>query len=73
MTKQRDGISEHASREPAEKKETSDGMSHKPGSGTSIPEDAISTGLKRIFDDIVKEPIPPEFLDLLNRIDRKDD
>ncbi len=31
----------------------------------------IGTGLKRIFDEIVEEPIPPEFLELLDQIDRK--
>jgi Anti-sigma factor NepR len=31
----------------------------------------IGAGLKRIFDEIVEEPIPPEFLDLLDKIDLK--
>ena len=31
----------------------------------------IGDGLKRIFDEIVEEPIPPEFLELLDQIDRK--
>lgn len=33
--------------------------------------DVIGAGLKRIFDEIVEEPIPPEFLELLDQIDRK--
>ena len=32
---------------------------------------AIGTGLKRIFNEIVEEPIPREFLDLLDKIDLK--
>lgn len=35
--------------------------------------DVIGAGLKRIFDEIVEEPIPREFLDLLDQIDRKRD
>ncbi len=31
----------------------------------------IGTGLKRIFNEIVEEPIPREFLDLLDKIDLK--
>ena len=34
-------------------------------------QDVIGAGLKRIFDEIVEEPIPPEFLELLDQIDRK--
>jgi Anti-sigma factor NepR len=34
-------------------------------------QDVIGAGLKRIFDEIVEEPIPPEFLELLNQIDLK--
>jgi hypothetical protein len=34
-------------------------------------QDVIGAGLKRIFDEIVEEPVPPEFLELLERIDRK--
>lgn len=33
--------------------------------------DVIGTGLKRIFDEIVEEPIPKEFLALLEKIDLK--
>ena len=32
---------------------------------------AIGVELKRIFDDVTKEPIPRELLDLLKRIDKK--
>ncbi|MDZ4739515.1 MAG: NepR family anti-sigma factor [Alphaproteobacteria bacterium] len=32
---------------------------------------AIGAGLKRIFNEIVEEPIPPEFLELLDKIDLK--
>jgi hypothetical protein len=31
----------------------------------------IGAGLKRIFDEIVEEPIPSEFLELLDKIDLK--
>jgi Anti-sigma factor NepR len=34
-------------------------------------QDVIGAGLKRIFDEIVEEPVPPEFLELLDQIDRK--
>lgn len=33
--------------------------------------DVIGAGLKRIFDEVVAEPIPPEFLALLDQIDLK--
>lgn len=33
--------------------------------------DVIGTGLKQIFDEIVEEPIPQEFLALLEQIDLK--
>jgi hypothetical protein len=32
---------------------------------------AIGLELKRIFDDVTKEPIPKEFLDLLKKIDNE--
>lgn len=32
---------------------------------------AIGVELKRIFDDVTKEPVPKEFLELLQQIDRK--
>jgi hypothetical protein len=32
---------------------------------------AIGVELKRIFDDVAKEPVPREFVDLLRQIDRK--
>jgi anti-sigma factor NepR-like protein len=32
---------------------------------------AIGSELKRIFDDVAKEPVPREFLDLLQKIDKK--
>jgi hypothetical protein len=35
--------------------------------------DAIGAGLKRIFDEVVGEPVPPEFLALLDEIDRKNE
>ncbi|NOT39993.1 MAG: hypothetical protein HOP13_05830 [Alphaproteobacteria bacterium] len=34
-------------------------------------QDVIGAGLKRIFDEIVEEPVPLEFLELLDQIDRK--
>ncbi len=34
-------------------------------------QDVIGAGLKRIFDEIVEEPVPPEFLELLEKIDHK--
>jgi hypothetical protein len=30
---------------------------------------AIGRELRRMFDDVVQEPIPPDFLDLLKKID----
>jgi hypothetical protein len=30
---------------------------------------AIGRELRRMFDDVLKEPVPPEFLDLLQKID----
>jgi hypothetical protein len=32
---------------------------------------AIGVELKRIFDGVTKEPVPQEFLELLQQIDRK--
>ena len=32
---------------------------------------AIGVELKRIFDDVSKEPVPREFMELLQRIDTK--
>ena len=32
---------------------------------------AIGAELKRIFEDVAKEPVPREFLELLQKIDRK--
>ena len=34
---------------------------------------AIGRELRRIFDGVVSEPIPDDFLDLLKRIDESDD
>lgn len=34
---------------------------------------AIGLELRRMFDEIVEEPIPPDFLNLLDEIDRKRD
>jgi len=34
---------------------------------------AIGLELRRVFDEIVEEPIPPDFLKLLDDIDRKRD
>ncbi len=33
--------------------------------------DPIFEGLKRLFDDVIQEPVPAEFLDLLAKIDAK--
>lgn len=33
-------------------------------------QDIIGPGLKRLFDQVVQEPVPPEFLALLEQIDR---
>lgn len=32
----------------------------------------IAQELKRLFDDVVNEPIPPSFMDLLQRLDGED-
>lgn len=32
---------------------------------------AIGLELRRMFDDVAKEPVPQEFLELLQQIDRK--
>ncbi|MFM9863802.1 MAG: NepR family anti-sigma factor [Micropepsaceae bacterium] len=42
-----------------------------PGVDLKARQDVIGEGLKRIFDEIVEEPVPPEFLELLDQIDRK--
>lgn len=34
--------------------------------------DPLFDGLKRLFDDLAKEPVPQEFLDLLAKIDAKE-
>lgn len=33
----------------------------------------IAQELKRLFDDVVNEPIPPNFMELLQRLDNDDD
>jgi hypothetical protein len=71
MTKKKDAGNANKKSRPAGKKGSTDGMSQTPASDEVATEDVIGTGLKRIFDDVVKEPIPPEFIELLNRIDRK--
>jgi len=73
MTKQRGSGSGKDSRNPAAQQGTADGMNETPRAKAVPADDAIGAGLKRIFDDVVKEPIPPEFLDLLNRIDQTND
>lgn len=42
-----------------------------PSTDHHLRHDVIGAGLKRIFDEIVEEPVPPEFLELLDQIDRK--
>ena len=32
---------------------------------------AIGQELRRMFEDVIKEPVPAEFLELLQKIDRK--
>jgi len=71
MTKKKDAGTTSDKSRPAGAKGKTDGMSQTPASDGVATEDVIGNGLKRIFDDVVKEPIPPEFLELLNRIDRK--
>jgi hypothetical protein len=70
MKKKRDAGNANDKSRPAANKEVKDGMSQTPATDGVATEDVIGAGLKRLFDDVVKEPIPPEFLDLLNRIDR---
>lgn len=39
---------------------------------TAMPKhDPISTALRRLHDEVVAEPLPADFLDLLDRIDAK--
>lgn len=33
---------------------------------------AIGRELRRIFDDVAQEPVPEDFLDLLRKMDRKE-
>jgi len=73
MKKKRDAGNANETGRPAGKKEVKDSMSQTPASDGVATEDVIGTGLKRIFDEVVKEPIPPEFLELLDRIDRKNE
>lgn len=73
MKKQNDVSPDNEKTRNSGKKGLKDGMDHSPATDTALPDDAIGRGLKRMFDDVVKEPIPPEFLELLNRIDRKCD
>ena len=73
MKKQRDVGPDSEKNSNSGKQGMKDGMDKAPVPDANRPEDVIGRGLKRMFDDVVKEPIPPEFLELLNRIDRKCD
>lgn len=33
--------------------------------------DPVFEGIRRIFDDIAREPLPPEFIELLRKIDAR--
>lgn len=45
-------------------------VSHPSGEPKPGRQDIIGPGLKRLFDQVVEEPVPPEFLALLEQIDR---
>lgn len=34
-------------------------------------QDAIGAGLRRMFEEVIKEPVPDEFLDLLRQADER--
>ena len=36
-----------------------------------INQDAIGVGLRRLFDDVVNEPVPDEFMELLRLADER--
>ena len=36
-----------------------------------INQEAIGEGLRRLFDEVVNEPVPDEFLELLRRADER--
>lgn len=36
-----------------------------------LRQQAIGVRLRRLFDDVVSEPVPDEFLDILKRADNK--
>jgi hypothetical protein len=40
--------------------------------GVRARQRAIGRELRRMFDNVAKEPVPDEFLDLLRRIDESD-
>ena len=41
--------------------------------GVRARQRALGREIRRMFDGVVKEPVPDEFLDLLKRIDDSDD
>ncbi len=43
------------------------------GGAKAARQDIIGPGLKRLFDQVVEEPVPAEFLALLEQIDRSQD
>lgn len=40
-------------------------------SEAQISQEAIGAGLRRMFDEVVNEPVPDEFLELLLRADER--
>ncbi|MEQ1754420.1 MAG: NepR family anti-sigma factor [Micropepsaceae bacterium] len=73
MKKCRDGKSPTDAPKEAKQKGQTGTMQPFPNSDGHVQKDVIATGLKKIFDDVVEEAIPPEFLALLEQIDRKSD
>ena len=73
MKKYLDGKSPTDAPKQAKQKGQTGKMQPVPNSDGHIQKDVIGAGLKQIFDDVVEEPIPPEFLALLEQIDRKGD
>lgn len=48
-----------------------DGLSEFDGHGNAPTFDALTAALRQMHDSIVDEPVPDDFLDILERIDAK--
>ena len=47
-------------------------MTDRTRKGSDDPEPSIGAKLRHMFDEIVNEPVPNEFLDILRRADDKE-